>query len=269
VQLRVGFSADPDDAFMMWAIDAGRVDTRGFSVEPVVSDIQTLNEWALEGRLEVTPFSSAAYAQVADRYRLLTHGASFGDGYGPMVVARSPLTLDELRRTEIVIPGRLTTAYLGLRLALGTDDLAVRELPFDQVLPEVAEGRAQAGLIIHEGQLTYEEHGLVKILDTGEWWQAETGLPLPLSLVAVRRDVERAEDVSAVLRDAIRTGLANRDEAMRYAMTFGRGIDTGTADEFVGMYVNDLTQDMGDRGKAAVAEVLRRVGSPVQAEFVD
>jgi 1,4-dihydroxy-6-naphthoate synthase len=269
VQLRVGFSADPDDAFMMWAIDAGRVDTRGFSVEPVVSDIQTLNEWALEGRLEVTPFSSAAYAQVADRYRLLTHGASFGEGYGPMVVARAPLTLDELRRTEIVIPGRLTTAYLGLRLALGTDDLAVRELPFDRVLPEIVEGRAEAGLIIHEGQLTYEEHGLVKILDTGEWWQAETGLPLPLSLVAVRRDVDRADDVSAVLRDAIRIGLANRDEAMRYAMTFGRGIDAGTADEFVGMYVNELTQDMGDRGKAAVAEVLRRVGSPVQAEFVD
>jgi 1,4-dihydroxy-6-naphthoate synthase len=265
----VGFSADPDDAFMMWALDAGRVDTRGFSVEPVVSDIQTLNEWALEGRLEVTPFSSAAYAQVADRYRLLTHGASFGEGYGPMVVAREPLTLDELRRTEIAIPGRLTTAYLGLRLALGTDDLLVRELPFDQVLPEVVEGRAVAGLIIHEGQLTYEEHGLVKILDTGEWWQAETGLPLPLSLVAVRRDVDRAEDVSAVLRDAIRTGLAHREEAMRYALEFGRGIDAKTADEFVGMYVNDLTQDMGDRGKAAVAEILRRVGSPVQPEFVD
>ncbi|HVV56944.1 MAG TPA: MqnA/MqnD/SBP family protein [Gaiellaceae bacterium] len=269
MQLRVGFSADPDDAFMMWALDAGRVDTRGFSVEPVVSDIQTLNEWALEGRLEVTPFSSAAYAQVADRYRLLTHGASFGEGYGPMVVAREPLTLDELRRTEIAIPGRLTTAYLGLRLALGTDDLLVRELPFDQVLPEVVEGRAVAGLIIHEGQLTYEEHGLVKILDTGEWWQAETGLPLPLSLVAVRRDVDRAEDVSAVLRDAIRTGLAHREEAMRYALEFGRGIDAKTADEFVGMYVNDLTQDMGDRGKAAVAEILRRVGSPVQPEFVD
>jgi 1,4-dihydroxy-6-naphthoate synthase len=186
-----------------------------------------------------------------------------------MVVAREPLTLDDLRRTEIVIPGRLTTAYLGLRLALGTDDLAVRELPFDQVLPEVVEGRAAAGLIIHEGQLTYEEHGLVKVLDTGEWWQAETGLPLPLSLVAVRRDVDRAGDVSAVLREAIRTGLEHRDEAMRYAMGFGRGIDAETADEFVGMYVNDLTQDMGDRGKAAVAEVLRRVGSPVQPEFVD
>jgi 1,4-dihydroxy-6-naphthoate synthase len=269
VQIRIGFSADPDDAFMMWAIDAGRVDARGLSVEPVVSDIQTLNEWALEGRLEVTPFSSAAYAHVADRYRLLAHGASFGEGYGPMVVARRPLTLDELRDTEIVIPGRLTTAFLGLRLALGTDDLRVRSLPFEQVLPEVAEGRAEAGLIIHEGQLTYADAGLVKVLDTGEWWQAETGLPLPLSLVAVRRDVERAEDVSALLRDAIRVGLEHRDEAMRYAMGFGRGIDAGTADEFVSMYVNDLTQDMGERGRRAVAEILRRVGSEIEPEFVD
>jgi 1,4-dihydroxy-6-naphthoate synthase len=265
----VGFSADPDDAFMMWALEAGRVDTRGLELEPVVSDIQTLNEWALEGRLEVTPFSSAAYAQVADRYRLLDHGASFGEGYGPLVVARRPLELDELRTIEIAIPGRLTTAYLGLRLALGTDDLTVRELPFDRVLDEVLSGRAEAGLIIHEGQLTYGDLGLVKILDTGEWWQAETGLPLPLSLVAVRRDVERAADVSAVLREAIRTGLANREEAMAFAAGFGRGIDATTADEFVAMYVNGLTQQMGDRGRAAVAEVLRRVGSPLEPEFVD
>jgi 1,4-dihydroxy-6-naphthoate synthase len=267
--IRVGFSADPDDAFMMWALDAGRVDTRGLDFEPVVSDIQTLNEWALEGRLEATPFSSAVYSEVAGRDRLLTHGAAFGEGYGPMVVARRPLTLEELRETEIVIPGLLTTAYLGLRLALGTDDLRVRALPFDEVLPEVAEGRAEAGLIIHEGQLTYADHGLHKILDTGEWWQAETGLPLPLSLVAVRRDVDRAEDVSAVLRDAIRVGLENRGEAMAFAAGFGRGIDADTADEFVAMYVNDLTQDMGDRGKRAVAEVLRRVGSGVEPEFVE
>jgi 1,4-dihydroxy-6-naphthoate synthase len=265
----VGFSADPDDAFMMWALEAGRVDTRGLELEPGVSDIQTLNEWALEGRLEVTPFSSAAYAQVAGRYRLLDHGASFGEGYGPLVVARRPLELDDLRTVEIAIPGRLTTAFLGLRLALGTDDLKVRELPFDAVLDEVMSGRVEAGLIIHEGQLTYGDLGLVKILDTGEWWQAETGLPLPLSLVAVRRDVERAADVSAVLREAIQTGLANREEAMEYAAGFGRGIDAATADEFVAMYVNGLTQQMGDRGRAAVAEVLRRVGSPVEPDFVD
>jgi 1,4-dihydroxy-6-naphthoate synthase len=268
VTVRVGFSADPDDAFMVWALEAGKVDTRGLELEPVVSDIQTLNEWALEGRLEATPFSSAAYPHVATSYRLLTHGASFGEGYGPLVVARDPLTLDELRTAEIAIPGRLTTAYLGLRLALGTDALRVRELPFDAILDEVASGRAAAGLIIHEGQLTYQDAGLVKLLDTGEWWLAETGLPLPLSLIGVRRDVERAADLSAVLREAIDAALANREEAMAFAAGFGRGVDAATADAFVAMYVNDLTLDMGERGRAAVAEVLRRVGSPVVPEYV-
>ena len=154
----------------MWALEAGTVDTRGLELEPVVSDIQTLNEWALEGRLEVTAISAAAYAEVADRYRLLPFGASFGEGYGPIVVARRELSLDELRATEIVIPGRLTTAYLALRLLLGTNDLRVRELPFDAILDEVTSGRAEAGLIIHEGQLTYAAAGLVKVLDTGAWW---------------------------------------------------------------------------------------------------
>lgn len=266
--LRVGFSADPDDAFMVWAIEAGKVDLRGLGLEPVVSDIQTLNEWALEGRLEATPFSSAVYAEVAPRYRLLAHGASFGEGYGPIVVARRPLDRDELRAVEIVTPGKLTTAFLGLRLALG-DDLLTRELPFDRVLPEVADGHADAGLVIHEGQLTYAADGLVKVLDIGEWWAAKTGLPLPLSLIGVRRDVERAEDVSAVLRDAIVAGLANRDEALEYARGFGRGIDAETADAFVAMYVNDLTLDMGERGRRAIAEVLRRSGSGVEAEFVE
>jgi len=268
VTVRVGFSADPDDAFMVWALEAGRVDTRGLELEPVVSDIQTLNEWALEGRLEATPFSSAAYPLAAGHYRLLPHGASFGEGYGPLVVARDELTLDELRSVEIAIPGRLTTAFLGLRLALGTDALTVRELPFDAILDEVVSGRVAAGLIIHEGQLTYRDAGLVKLLDTGEWWQAETGLPLPLSLIGIRRDVERAADLSAVLREAIDVGLANREEAMAFAAGFGRGVDTETADEFVAMYVNDLTLDMGDRGRAGVAEVLRRVGSPVVPEYV-
>jgi 1,4-dihydroxy-6-naphthoate synthase len=268
VTIRIGHSADPDDAFMVWALESGAVDTRGLDLEPVVSDIQTLNEWALEGRLEVTAFSAAAYAEVADRYRLLPHGASFGEGYGPIVVARRQLTLDELRDTEIVIPGRLTTAYLALRLALRTDDLRVRELPFDQVLDEVVSERAQAGLIIHEGQLTYRDAGLVKLLDTGEWWWQETGLPLPLGLVGIRRDVERADDVAAVLREAIDAGLANRDDAMAYAAGFGRGIDAATADEFVAMYVNDLTVDMGSRGRDGVAELLRRAGRGLEPEFV-
>jgi 1,4-dihydroxy-6-naphthoate synthase len=268
VPLQVGFSADPDDAFMVWALEAGKVDTRGLDLAPVVSDIQTLNEWALEGRLEVTPFSAAVYARVARDYRLLTHGASWGEGYGPIVVAREPLTIDELRGVEIASPGALTTAALGLRLVLGPG-VRTRELPFDRVLPEVVEGRAGAGLIIHEGQLTYAEAGLHKIVDVGEWWLAQTGLPLPLSLVGVRRDVDCAEDVSTVLRDAIRTGLANREEALAYARGYGRGIDAETADRFVAMYVNDMTLEMGERGKRAVAEVLRRVGAAVEPDFVE
>ncbi len=268
MKVRVGHSADPDDAFMVWALAAGAVDTRGLELEPVVSDIQTLNEWALEGRLEVTAFSAAAYAEVADRYLLLPHGSSFGEGYGPLVVARRPFALEELARTEIAIPGRLTTAFLMLRLALGTNELRVRELPFDAILDEVVSGRVEAGLIIHEGQLTYRDAGLVKVLDTGQWWESETGLPLPLGLVGVRRDVERASDVAAVLREAIDAGLAHRDEAMLYAAGFGRGIDAETADEFVAMYVNELTLDMGERGRRAVAEVLRRAGAGREPEFV-
>jgi 1,4-dihydroxy-6-naphthoate synthase len=255
VAIRVGHSADPDDAFMVWALEAGRVDKRGLTLEPVVSDIQTLNEWALEGRLEVTAISAGAYPSVAETYALLPHGASFGEGYGPIVVARRPLALDELRGLEIVTPGPLTTATRVLRLALGTA-VRTRDLPFDEVLDEVTSGRAEAGLLIHEGQLTYADAGLEKVLDLGVWWQDEKGLPLPLGLVAARRDLDRLEDISAVLREAIDAGLANRDEAMRYAMGYGRGIDAATADEFVAMYVNDLTLDMGERGRRAVTELL-------------
>jgi len=255
VAIRVGHSADPDDAFMVWALEAGKVDTRGLELEPVASDIQTLNEWAVEGRLEVTALSAGAYPAVADRYVLLPHGASFGEGYGPIVVARTERTLDELREVEIVTPGPLTTATRVLRRALG-EGVRTRDLPFDEVLDEVVSGRAEAGLLIHEGQLTYAEHGLHKLLDLGVWWQQETGLPLPLGVVVARRDVDRLEDVSAVLREAIDAGLANRDEALRYAAQFGRGIDDATADEFVSMYVNDLTLDMGERGRRAVTLLL-------------
>jgi 1,4-dihydroxy-6-naphthoate synthase len=252
---------------MFWALDAGRVDPRGLEFEQVVSDIQTLNEWATEGRLEVTAISMGAYPYVADRYVLMPHGASMGFGYGPVVVAREPFSLDELRELEIVIPGRLTTAYLVLRLALG-EDVRVRELPFDEILDEVSSGRADAGLLIHEGQLTYAGEGLTKILDLGEWWHGETGLPLPLGVNAARRDLgDRLGDVSAVLGEAIRVGLENREEAMAYAQQFGRGIDAETADRFVAMYVNELTVDYGDEGRRAVAELLRRAGSPVAAEF--
>jgi 1,4-dihydroxy-6-naphthoate synthase len=255
VRIHVGHSADPDDAFMVWALGAGRVDTRGLELEPVASDIQTLNEWALAGRLEVTALSAGAYPAVADRYLLLPHGASFGDGYGPIVVAREELSLDELRELEIVSPGSLTTATRVLRLALG-DGIRTRDVAFDEVLDEVVSGRARAGLVIHEGQLTYAGAGLHKLLDLGVWWRDETGLPLPLGLVAIRRDVGRAADVSAVLREAIDVALANRQEALAYARGFGRGIDAETADEFVALYVNDLTLDMGERGRQAVTRLL-------------
>jgi len=255
VPIQVGHSADPDDAFMVWALEAGKVDTRGLELVPVPSDIQTLNEWAVEGRLEVTALSAGAYPAVADRYVVLTHGASFGEGYGPIVVARSELSRDELRNLEIVTPGPLTTASRVLRLALG-DGIRTRDLPFDRVLDEVVSGRAEAGLLIHEGQLTFGEAGLHKVLDLGVWWQAEMGLPLPLGVVAARRDLARLGDVSAVLRESIHVGLANRDEALAYAMTFGRGIDGSTADEFVSMYVNALTLDMGDTGRRAITRLL-------------
>jgi 1,4-dihydroxy-6-naphthoate synthase len=253
VTIRVGHSADPDDAFMFWALEAGRVDTRGLEFEQVVSDIQSLNEWALEGRLEVTAISAGAYPYVADRYVLLPHGASMGDGYGPVVVAREDVDLHDV---EIVIPGRLTTAYLVLRLALG--EPRVRELAFDRILDEVRSGRADAGLLIHEGQLTYAGAGLRKLLDLGEWWQQETGLPLPLGVSVARRDLERLDDVSDVLGEAIRVGLDNREEALQYAERFGRGIDRETADRFVAMYVNELTTGYGERGQRAIEELLRR-----------
>jgi 1,4-dihydroxy-6-naphthoate synthase len=258
VRIRVGHSADPDDAFMFWAIESGAVDLRGLTVEQVVSDIETLNGWATEGRLEVTALSMAAYAEVADTYVLLPHGASFGVGYGPIVVARERV---DPREVEIVVPGRRTTAFATLQLALGTE-IRWRELPFDRILDEVVSGRADAGLLIHEGQLTYEAAGLELLLDLGVWWQQETGLPLPLGINVARRDLERLDDVSDVLGEAIRVGLERREEALGYAQGFGRGIDRETADRFVAMYVNDLTLDYGDTGRRAVEEFLNRTGAP-------
>jgi 1,4-dihydroxy-6-naphthoate synthase len=273
VRIRLGHSPDPDDAFMFWAIAAGAIDTRGFEFEQVLQDIQTLNEWAREGRLEVTAISLHAYPFVQDRYALLPHGASIGSGYGPVVVGREELTVERLRETEIVIPGTMTTAFLALRLVLG--EFRYRELAFDRIVDEVASGRAEAGLLIHEGQLTYEAEGLKKALDLGEWWLLETGLPLPLGVNVARRDLgERLPDLSAVLLDSIRAGLDNRREAMRYAMRFGRGIDVETADRFVGMYVNELTCDYGDEGRRAVEELLVRgdaIGAfpePVRLDYV-
>jgi 1,4-dihydroxy-6-naphthoate synthase len=258
VLIRLGHSPDPDDAFMFWALAAERVDLRGFKFEHVLRDIQTLNEWALEGRLETTAISLHAYPYVQDRYAVLPHGASMGSGYGPIVVAHEPITREQLQAVEIVVPGRMTTAFLVLRLYLG--DFRFREVPFDQILDEVKSGRAEAGLLIHEGQLTYEAEGLVKVVDLGEWWLLETGLPLPLGINVARRDLgsEQLHDLSEVLRESIQAGLDNRAEAMEYALGFGRGLDSELADRFVGMYVNDFTCDYGEEGRAAVAELLRR-----------
>jgi 5,8-dihydroxy-2-naphthoate synthase len=256
MRITIGHSDDPDDAFMVWALAERRVDLRGFEFELVPADIQSLNEWALEGRLDVTALSLAAYPHVQDTYALLPHGASIGTGYGPIVVSREPLGVDRLRETEIVVPGRLTTAFLVLGLVLGP--FGSRELPFDRILDEVRDGRAEAGLLIHEGQLTYAAAGLAKSLDLGEWWLAETGLPLPLGVNCVRRDVERLDDLAAVLGDSIEAALGHRDEALAYARRFARELDGATADEFVGMYVNELTRDYGDEGRRAVDELLRR-----------
>jgi len=257
VLVRIGHSADPDDAFMVWALATGHVDARGFEFELVPEDIQVLNEWALEGRLEVTALSMATYPLVQDRYDLLPHGASIGAGYGPIVVAREEMSLDDLRAIEIVVPGRLTTAFSVLGMALGTG-FAHRALPFDRILDEVVSGRAEAGLIIHEGQLTYAEHGLVKVLDLGEWWLLETGLPLPLGVNVIRRDVERRDELSDVLLASINAALEHREEATTYALGFARDLEREHAHRFIDMYVNELTCDYGDEGRKAVEEFLSR-----------
>jgi 1,4-dihydroxy-6-naphthoate synthase len=273
--VRVGFSADPDDAFMFWGLASGTVDPRGHEFEPVTEDIQTLNEWSLEGKLEVTAMSLATYPLVQDRYLILPHGASMGTGYGPVVVAAEPLSLDELHEVEIVVPGKLTTAFLVLKMALG-GEFDCRVLPFDEILPEVATGRARAGLLIHEGQLTYRDEGLRKCLDLGEWWLLETGLPLPLGVNTIRRDLGDAmPEISEILRASIEAALENREEALDYALGFGRGLDGVRGDRFIDMYVNELTRDYGDEGRQAVRELLARaeaVGAyeqPVRVQFVE
>ncbi len=272
--IRVGHSPDPDDAFMVWALATDAVDTRGHDFELVAADIETLNQWARAARFEVTALSLAAYPFVQEDYALLPHGASIGSGYGPILVARRPYSRSELFEKEIVVPGALTTSFLALRLFLS--DFPYRVMPFEEIPEEVASGRAEVGLLIHESQLTFEDHGLVKVLDLGEWWLLETGLPLPLGVNVARRDLgpEVLCDVSQVLRDAIQCGLDNRAEALEYALQFGRGIDAAVADRFVSMYVNELTQDYGDEGRKAVRELLRRgevLGAfpePVRVDFV-
>jgi 1,4-dihydroxy-6-naphthoate synthase len=257
-RVRVGHSPDPDDAFMFYGIAAGRVDTAGFSIDQVLEDIESLNRRALEGELEVSAVSVHAYTHLAGSYALMSCGASMGDGYGPCVVAKPGVTKDRLASLEIAVPGRLTSAFLALQLYLG-QEFRFKVLPFDAILEAVCRDEVDAGLIIHEGQLTYADHGLEKVVDLGIWWGDRTGgLPLPLGANAVRKDLgpDTMRTLTRILRDSIQYGLDHRQQALNYAMDFGRGLDTGRTDQFVGMYVNELTRDYGDRGRRAIERFL-------------
>ena len=248
----IGHSPDPDDAFMFYALTAGKVGMPGVRIEHVLEDIESLNRRARTGELEVTAVSFATYLLIADRYRMMDPGASMGRGYGPILVARKPIPREELESRVVAIPGKHTTAALLLRLFVGDPPLI--EVAFDKIPAAVLEGQADLGLLIHEGQITHEALGLVKVLDLGEVWQRETDLPLPLGVNVMRRDL--GEDLhrrlSQALRDSIAWAHANVDEALEYAMRYGRGIDKETCRRFVLMYVNDLTLTLGKDGRAAV-----------------
>jgi 1,4-dihydroxy-6-naphthoate synthase len=274
--ITVGHSPDPDDAFMFYALAHDKIDTGDLQFRHVLQDIETLNRRALRGELEVTAISIHAYAQLQDRYALLPSGCSMGDRYGPMVVARRPLPITELPRVRIAVPGTLTTAFLALRLLL-PDGFTYEVLPFDEILNAVADGRFDAGLIIHEGQLTFQNQGLHLVVDLGVWWQEKTGLPLPLGGNVVRRDLgpRTMSDISRLLKESIHYSLAHRSEALDYALGYARDMDKSLADRFVGMYVNDWTLDYGPRGREAVRRLLdegHRAGiipTPTAVEFVD
>ena len=264
MKIRLGHSPDSDDAFMFWGLASGQVKS-DYEFEHILRDIQTLNEWAMEGKLESSAVSVHAFAYVAEKYALLRHGGSFGDDYGPMIVAKRALTIDELAETTVVIPGKFTSAFLALNLyfseAAGPDKkLKFDVVPFDEIIPAIQAGKYEAGLIIHEGQLTYEKEGLVLIEDLGRWWKARTGLPLPLGVNVVRKDLGAGavREISRCMRESIDAGLSHRKEALAYALQFARGMDEGTSDEFVGMYVNERTKDMGEEGVAAIRLLLER-----------
>ena len=264
LKIRLGHSPDSDDAFMFWGLASGEVKT-DYEFEHILRDIQTLNDWARDGKLESTAISVHAFAYVADKYALLRHGGSFGDDYGPMIVSKAALTDEELRETVIAIPGLLTSAYLSLNLFF-EDKFGPGVKPkfevvaFDEIIPRILDGSFAAGLIIHEGQLTYGRDGLTMIADMGKWWKALTGLPLPLGVNVVRKDLgpEVVSEVSRCMRESISAGLEHRAKALDYALQFARGMDTPTSDEFVGMYVNERTLDMGDEGVAAIRLFLKR-----------
>jgi 1,4-dihydroxy-6-naphthoate synthase len=273
--INVGHSPDPDDAFMFHALANDKIATGPYTFTHTLQDIETLNHRALRGELELTAVSLHGYAYITDTYALCACGASMGDNYGPMVVARQPGSIADLKGKKIAIPGKLTTAFLTLKLLLG-DDFTYEIHPFDEILNVVEAGQADAGLIIHEGQLTYATQGLHLIVDLGKWWNDETGLPLPLGGNAIRKDLGRRamEEVTALLKQSIQYGLAHRPEALAHALQYGRDLDRSQADKFVGMYVNDWTLDFGPRGRQAVELLLRRaheagiIPHPVNLEFI-
>jgi 1,4-dihydroxy-6-naphthoate synthase len=278
--IRVGHSPDPDDAFMFHALANDRIDSGRFRFTHELQDIETLNRRAMNGELEVSAVSLHAYSFLLDKYALLPSGCSMGDGYGPMVVARRPLTVEELPALTVAVPGTLTTAFLTLKLlyaSLGASDrLKFEVVPFDQIIPAVESGKYEAGLIIHEGQLTFQNNGLHLVIDLGVWWKDRTGLPLPLGGNVVRKDLgaETMAEVSRLLKESIHYGLQHRREALGHALQYARDMGEDLADRFVGMYVNDWTLDYGDRGRQAVRRLLDEghaagvIPNPVAVEFV-
>jgi len=257
-EITIAHSPDSDDAFMFYGLATNKVQVPGLRFTHTLSDIQSLNQKAIEGDgvYDVTAISFHAYPYLQEKYALMTCGGSVGEGYGPMVVAPRAYTLDEIRKKKIAIPGKLTTAYLALELFASGIETEV--VPFDQIIPSVLDGKYEAGLIIHEGQLTYDRSGLHRIVDLGKWWAQTTGLPLPLGGNAIRRSLgpELISIVSTALRDSIKYALDHRDEALAYAMQFARDLDPQLADRFVGMYVNERTLDYGPDGKEAIRRLL-------------
>ncbi|HYN86703.1 MAG TPA: MqnA/MqnD/SBP family protein [Pyrinomonadaceae bacterium] len=272
--ITVAHSPDSDDAFMFYALANDKLDTGRLRYEHVLEDIQTLNEKAMRGVYDVTAVSFHAYAYIADAYALLPHGASIGEGYGPIVVAREQYAVEDLPRLKVAVPGTLTSAYLALRILAPEFDYEV--VPFDKIIDAVLEGRADAGLLIHEGQLFYQNLGLKKVVDLGEWWKGRTDLPLPMGGNAVRRSLgaDTIRQVSGHLRQSIAYSLAHRQDALAYAMRFARDMDVETADRFVGMWVNQLTLDYTERGRRAVQLLLDEgfergvIPRRVEADFV-
>jgi len=257
--ITLAHSPDSDDAFMFYALAKGKIDTRGLTIKHVLDDIETLNKKAIDGVYEITAVSFHAYYKIKDRYRLMTAGASVGDGYGPMIVSKRALSRDELDDVTVAVPGLLTTAFLAFRLF--APGARWKVMPFDKIQDAVAAGEVDAGLLIHEGQLTYHEQKLHRVQDLGEWWRMETGLPLPLGGNALRRDLDKetARKCCDVLRDTVQYALDHRKEALDYALEYARGMDRKKADKFVGMYVNSYTLELGKRAEDAVA-LLYKVG---------